>query len=60
MIPNNIKELQTLVNEMLILMSECDKKENREYYFGEYRRLKADLDNKMNEYAEGLVNFDII
>ena len=60
MMPNEIIKLQEAVNTAIKNMGECYKEKERKFFYDEYIRLKKLLDEKMNEYAEALLNFDVI
>lgn len=56
----SLKNLQNLMNEQIENMEKFDTEKERKFFFKEYKRIKAELDRKLDEYAEGLANFDIL
>lgn len=56
----SLRDLQNLVNEQIENMAQSSSEEDRKFFYGEYLRIKKILDDKMNEYAAGLANFDIL
>lgn len=55
-----IRELQEITNRQLEIMAKCEKEKDRQFFFKEYTRIKKELDKEMDEWARGLVNFDIL
>lgn len=57
---DSIEHLQDLIKEAIHLMESTYKEKDREFWYKEYRRLKKLYDSELDEYAKGLLNFDII
>lgn len=56
----SLKDLQNLMNEQIENIAKFDTEKERRFFFAEYKRIKAELDRRLDEYAEGLANFDIL
>ncbi len=56
----SLKDLQNLMNEQIDNIAKFDTEKERKFFFKEYKRIKAELDRQLDEYAEGLANFNIL